>query len=71
MNNMPKIITSYVDGYYYPKVLSDNERLEYEELGFKPIDIPQEVIDKWKEHQKQLEYWHKFWMDIDSKLWED
>jgi len=68
---MPKVTTTYVDGYYYPKVLSESEQTDYEILGFKAADISQDVMDKWKEHQKQVEYWHKFWMDLDNKIWEE
>lgn len=67
---MPKIATSYVDGHYYPKVLSTEELKDYETLGFRATDLSQEVWDKWKEHCKQVEYWHKFWLDIDNQLWD-
>lgn len=66
--DMPKVSTTYVDGYYYPRVLSEREQLDYEELGFKIADVPQDVMDKWDQHRTQVEYWHKFWRDIDRAL---
>jgi hypothetical protein len=67
---MPKITTSYVDGCYYPKILSEEELKDYQTLGFGVADVSQEVWSKWKEHQKQVEYWHKFWMDMDNEIWD-
>jgi hypothetical protein len=72
---MPKIYTLYTttipNAIFYPKILSEEEIKEHESLGFKVIDIPQDVIDKWKEHQKQVEHWNDYWSDVDDKLWED
>lgn len=68
---MPKVTTSLVDGYYYPKILTKEEVEEYEKLGYEPIEIDQETINKWNEHCKQINLWHKFWSDIDEKMWND
>lgn len=69
---MPKVATSLVvEGQYFPRILTDEESKEYENIGYKSIEISQEVIDKWKEHCKQVKDWHKFWAEIDNKIWEE
>jgi hypothetical protein len=68
---MLKVVTSYVDGHYYPKVLSDEEAREYESFEMKTFEVSEETMKEWKEHCKQIETWHKFWMEVDSKIWED
>ena len=68
---MPKVITSYRDGYYHPQLLSEEMLKEYESLGFRIADISQEVWDKWKSHERNKEYWQKFWLDVDNQLWDD
>lgn len=68
---MPKVATSFVDGHFYPKILKDEEAKEYESIGYKSVEISQEMVDKWKEHCKQVETWHKFWAEIDNKIWDE
>ena len=69
---MVKVITSLIDGYrYQPKFLTEEEAKEYETIGHKSVEISEEIVDKWKEHCKQVESWHKFWNDIDNKIWNE
>ena len=69
---MPKVATSMVDSYrYQPKFLTEQEAKEYEAIGYKSVEVSEAVVNKWKEHCKQVEIWHKFWNDIDKKIWNE
>lgn len=68
---MPKVTTSFVDGHYHPKFLKEEEVEEHEKLGIKTCEVSQEIYEKWKKHQKEMNEWYHYWMEIDNKIWEE
>jgi hypothetical protein len=66
---MPKIATGYTEGRYYPKILTKEQVKEYEVLGYKPIDISEEVLARWEQHCQEIISWNVFWQKIENEIW--